>query len=224
LYAIYSGADVVNVSLGMSFLDKQSWPLGTQKGLIRNNFKEEERLWKEVFKLADEHNTTIVMAAGNENLLAGIDPMQRPSQAITVSAVDRGRKPYAKSSFSNYGEYSTVSAPGVNIYSTFDGGGYMNLSGTSMASPIVTGAVALLKSLDKKLTTSAIKSILVSTGIPVSGNIGNLVQLGNALKVVKGKLPNDNADDCSKISHQIDSLQQEIDKLKIRCPQHKKNQ
>ena len=210
LYAIYSGADVVNVSMGMDFTrPPTSWPADVQGELIRHHFKEEERLWKEVFRIAEEHNTTIVVAAGNEDILAGIDPLQRPPQAITVSAVNKTNKPYSKTTFSNFGSYSTLSAPGLHIYSTYGADGYKYLSGTSMAAPIVTGAVALLKSIDRKLTTQAIKNILVSTGIPISGNVGNMIQIGKAMRVA----------DCYSIHRKIDSLKKEIESLSRKCPQ-----
>jgi len=221
LYAIYSGADVINVSLGMDCTDKASFlPIEIQKGIIRSNFKEEERLWNEVFRIANQRNVVIVIAAGNNNVLAGIDPMHRPSEAITVSAVDKANNPFKKSSFSNYGEFSTVSAPGVQIYSTIGDNGYMYLDGTSMAAPIVTGAVALLKSKNKKLSSAAIKKILISTGIPVRGNIGNMIQLGKALNATSQKNDVIESDciDCDKIARKRDSLQREIEKLKSKCP------
>lgn len=220
LYAIYSGADVVNVSLGMDYTDKAaSLSLGIQNGLIRNNFKEEERLWNEVFRIADQRNATIVIAAGNNNLLAGIDPMHRPSHAITVSAVDKANSPYSKSSFSNYGEFSTVSAPGVQIYSTIGDDSYRYLDGTSMASPIVTGAVALLKSKNKKLSSSMIKNILITTGIPVRGNVGNMIQLAKALNAAGTvNLKDGKCVECDKINREVDSLKREIEKRKQKCP------
>ncbi|WP_421877886.1 cadherin domain-containing protein [Pacificispira sp.] len=66
------------------------------------------------------------------------------------------------SSFSNYGRYSVdLGAPGSSIYSTYTGGGYRSLSGTSMATPHVTGAIALLLSEDPSMTYSqAIDAIL----------------------------------------------------------------
>lgn len=223
LYAIYNGADVINVSLGMSFTDKAIfWNARNQDRLIHNHFKEEERLWDEVFKIADGHNTTIVLAAGNENILAGIDPMHRPSQAITVSAVDRANRPYSKSPFSNYGEYSTLSAPGVQIFSTYDNNSYIYLDGTSMAAPIVAGAVALIKSINSELSTCSIKSVLVSTGIAVSGDVGNLIQLGDALRaILNGQYSGGDCNDCDKIAREIDSLQNEIEKRLIKCPQYR---
>jgi len=220
LYAIYSGADVINISIGLELtLKSVNLPLAIQKDLISEYFKEEERLWNEVFRIADNRNCCIVLAAGNENLLAGIDPLQRPVSAITVSAIDKTGSPYSKSSFSNFGSYSTISAPGVNIYSTFGANGYAFRDGTSMASPIVAGAVALMKSINKKLTNAEIKKILINTGDHVSGNSGNMIQIGKAMMAVKanGNM-NDNNDECSSIAREIDSLQKEISSRLLKCP------
>ncbi|GHU77713.1 hypothetical protein FACS189414_5040 [Bacteroidia bacterium] len=153
--------------------------------MIRNHFKEEERLWREIMRIAASHNSTIVVAAGNDNVLAGIDAMQRPELFVTVSAVDKNNRSFGKADFSNYGQFSTVSAPGVGIYSSVGKNDYATMDGTSMAAPIVTGAIALMKSLNDSLTTKQIICILQSTGLPTQGNIGKLIQLDKALQVVK---------------------------------------
>ena len=184
LYAVYNGADVVNLSLGMAL--NTSMPENLQQELIRSHFKEEERVWKKVFAIANRNNTAIVIAAGNENLMAGIEPMHRSEDVIVVAAVDESHNPiYNKSGFSNYGPFTDVSAPGANILSSVGRNKYEVMSGTSMAAPIVTGAVALIKSVNRPLSTSQIKQILQETGIEVNGNIGKLIQLDKALQKAK---------------------------------------
>ncbi len=49
--------------------------------------------------------------------------------------------------------YSTVSAPGVDIYSTVGSNDYQVMDGTSMAAPIVTGTIALMKSLNENFNS-----------------------------------------------------------------------
>lgn len=185
LYALYQGADVINVSLGSQFKSLAQFPEREQLDLIQNHFKEEERLWLEIMRIAAKHNATIVVAAGNDNILAGIDALQRPDQFITVSAIDRNNASLNKANFSNYGPYSKISAPGVGIYSTVGANSYQIMDGTSMAAPIVTGAVALMKSINPNLTTKQIICILQNTGLPVNNNIGKLIQIDEALQKVK---------------------------------------
>lgn len=185
LYALYQGADVVNVSLGNQFTGLSQFPENAQQDLINNHFKEEERLWFEISRIASKHKATIVVAAGNDNVLAGIDAIQRPDNFIVVSAIDKNNNAFGKSNFSNYGKYSTISAPGVGIYSCVGSNNYEMMDGTSMAAPIVAGAVALMKSINDSLTTKQIICILQGTGIGTKGNIGRLIQLDKALQKVK---------------------------------------
>jgi hypothetical protein len=144
-------------------------------------------LWNKIMQIAEKHNAAIVVAAGNDNVLAGITPYQRQKNVIVVSATDKNNQPASsqKADFSNYGEYSTVSAPGVGIYSSIGKNGYDTLSGTSMASPIVAGTVALMKCLNESLTAKQIICILKTTGMETGSYIGELVQIDKALETVK---------------------------------------
>jgi subtilisin family serine protease len=108
------------------------------------------------------------LAAGNDGANAC---NQSPARAgttdgiATVAAVDSGD---AEASWSNYGSCVDIWGPGVNIYSTYRGGGYATLSGTSMASPHVDGGGALYLSTHSGASPStverALKSAAVSTG------------------------------------------------------------
>jgi len=69
-----------------------------------------------------------------------------------------------KASFSNYSSTVVdVFAPGVYIYSTIPNGNYMFMSGTSMASPVVTGIAAILKSIKSDLTAAELKQIITNS-------------------------------------------------------------
>ena len=184
LYAIYQGADVVNVSLGANFAGLDALDESDQQRLVNNHFKEEERLWMEVSRIAANHRTTLVFAAGNNNVLAGIDALHRPTDVIVVSAIEKKYSDFNKADFSNYGRHSTISAPGESIYSTIGKKDYAFMDGTSMAAPIITGTVALMKSVNDSLTTRNIICALRNSGLDTDGRIGRLVQVDKALESV----------------------------------------
>lgn len=190
LYAIYKECDVVNISLGSSGVpdEMQNVDPSDQLSLIQRGIRtNEERVWDMVFKIAHDKNCTLVFAAGNENILSGFDPMKRNNDCVIVSAVDKNMR---KASFSNYGNYvqynySTISAPGTEILSAMPGNKYEFLQGTSQAAPIVTGSIALMKSLNKNLTTKDVIEILQKTGLKSKDPIGNHLNLYEALKTVR---------------------------------------
>lgn len=221
LYAINKGADVVNVSLGMSIPDNLTrLSEGQQLNYITSSYRQEELIWENIYSKAKKRNCTIVFAAGNENVISGIDPKKRSKNVIKVSALN---KELNKADFSNYGvypnlnrEYSTLSAPGVSIYSAAPDNQYVSLQGTSMAAPIVSGAVALLKSIDKNLSTEQVINIFKETGENVGDNIGPMINVGRALQRLKGDTIVD--DKCERIKHEVSILKAKIDSLVSICP------
>ncbi len=98
----------------------------------------------------------IFVAAGNEssesqNYLNGRDDV------ISVAATDENDN---AASFTNYGTWVDICAPGNNILSTYKGGGYSSLSGTSMATPISASVAALIWSYDPALNAEQVESYL----------------------------------------------------------------
>ena len=157
LYAIKNKADVINLSLGMQIPSGVNIPLQDQKDYINSSAKDEEEFWDDLFNYANEKNVTCVLAAGNSNIMTGFDPFQRSKNTIKVGAIDKNQN---KASFSNFGPNTNIYAPGTNIYGAKPGDSYEILQGTSMAAPIVSGFVGLLKSMNKNLTNQQIISII----------------------------------------------------------------
>ncbi len=127
----------------------------------------ENQTFRDVVLAARRAGITMVCAAGN----SGPSPNSvgypaRYIETIAVAAVDdRDSVP----NFSSRGREIAVSAPGVDVLSTWPGRRYRKSSGTSMAAPHVSGAVALMLEADPALTPSEVKSILQSTSVPLSG-------------------------------------------------------
>lgn len=170
LYAIKNKADVINLSLGMQIPLGINIPLDEQKKLINSTAKDEEEFWNDLFAYATENNTICVLAAGNSNISTGIDPFQRSNNTIKVGAFAIDNQ---KAVFSNYGNLTTIYAPGTEIIGAKPNNSYEQLEGTSMAAPIVTGIVALLKSKNKNTTLSEVKMYLVANS-KLKNNINQL--------------------------------------------------
>src|SRR5574337_724162 len=101
----------------------------------------------------------VVVCAGNNGIDEGIAPS---STMISVAATDSND---VKASWSSYGNCVDVAAPGVGIYSTTRGGGYGSWNGTSLASPIVAGTVALIKTANPALAPADVEKVLFSTAV-----------------------------------------------------------
>jgi subtilisin len=124
---------------------------------------------------------TYVVSAGNDHKDAStFSPASNPN-VIAVSAIaDSDGKcgglggPTNHGSddtladFSNYGKAVSIAAPGVNILSTYKDDSYTTLSGTSMASPFISGAAALYKASHKSASPSEVRDALLNAGSTVS--------------------------------------------------------
>ncbi|MEA2419912.1 MAG: thermitase [Thermoleophilaceae bacterium] len=103
---------------------------------------------------AQDHNTLLVVAAGNDSENIDKHPLYPASYGDSnILAVAATTSSDALASFSNFGsEAVDVAAPGDSIYSTYLGGGYRILSGTSMAAPYAAGVAALLRKQEPDAT------------------------------------------------------------------------
>jgi serine protease len=173
VYAAANGADVINMSWG--------GPTFTTTG-------------QNVCNYAWGQGCILVAAAGNDDVSSQFYPAAM-NNVISVAATASGD---GKASFSNYGSWVDISAPGNNIYSTTVSGTYGNKSGTSMASPLVAGLVGLMWSLNPGMTKTDLINCLYSTATNINAmNPGYIGQLGagrinaaNAMQCVSTTLNN----------------------------------
>lgn len=174
-WAVDHGAQVINLSLGG---DNRS------EDIVR----ELEEAW-----LA---NVVVVAAAGNDST----DDMHYPSgygrnerftswlgtfprtyitDVISVGSTNRSDN---RSDFSNFGDTVDIAAPGNDIFSTYLDGNYESLSGTSMATPVVAGAAALVLADDPGTFTELVRDRLTSTAEDIGDEeIGRRVDLWQAV-------------------------------------------
>lgn len=149
-------ADAISLSLG-------SPAPYLYKGTCNNAYPDMTK----AIKHAIDNGIVMVVAAGN-NGKAGVSLPGCISYSTTVGAVSNSDK---VASFSGRGNALDITAPGVNIYSTVLGGLYATWSGTSMATPMITGTVALIKKAHPVYSQSQVEYALFNTAkdLGVSG-------------------------------------------------------
>ncbi|MCZ6542035.1 MAG: S8 family serine peptidase [Planctomycetota bacterium] len=139
IYATDHGADVINMSLqfadGTNYLH-DAVTYGYMSGVV------------------------LVAAAGNFGFSGGVAFPARWDETIAVAATDNQDQRW---SGSNQGPQLTVAAPGVNVWSLFGSANYAYMTGTSMATPHVSGLATLMLSLDGSLTPDEVRDILQAT-------------------------------------------------------------
>jgi subtilisin family serine protease len=145
---------------------------------------------------ANDAGLIFVAAAGNESNDNDANP-QYPSgyempNVVSVAAVDQEGN---VASFSNYGTNTVdIAAPGVGILSTVPGGGYARYSGTSMATPHVAGALALLLGNEPGLTAAQAIARLYDSGKPMATltgavRTGRMLNLGRLISGDTSPIP-----------------------------------
>lgn len=107
----------------------------------------------------------VFVSAGNSNIDENVTPT---TSMIPVSATDSND---LKASWSSYGNFVALSAPGTGIWTTSNGGIYQGWNGTSFSSPLTAGVGALLMSANKNLTPAQVENIMFSTALDL-GNAG----------------------------------------------------
>lgn len=142
IYAVNNGAKIIN----------NSWGPRTRRPSAP--------ILERAIRYAHSKNVICVFAAGNNNDNVKHYSPANMKETITVGA---STKKDSRADFSNYGRQVDVAAPGVDILSLrHNNSGYIKLSGTSMAAPHVSGAIALLLEHKPRIRRTQVKSILRS--------------------------------------------------------------
>lgn len=153
-WSAQNGADVINMSWGS---DQNST---TAQNVINNAFN---------------LGCVLVAAAGNDDVSTTFYPAGYNNVISVASTTNTD----AKSSFSNFGTWIRISAPGSQIRSTTVDGAYGFKSGTSMASPLVAGLCGLILSVNPSFTQAQVLSCLQSSAANINSQNTNYIgQLG----------------------------------------------
>ncbi|MEO7121632.1 MAG: S8 family serine peptidase [Lacisediminihabitans sp.] len=170
-WAVDHGASVINMSLTRNTLD---WPPS----------------WDDAFLYAMEHDVVIVAAAGNRG--SGTTEVGAPATmpgVLVVGGVDRNGK--ASFDASSQGITIAVSAPSEDLVGAAPGGGYYTWSGTSGATPLVAGIVALVRASHPGMDAGNVIHRLTATakGVGAVPNATYGYGLVNAAAAVTANVP-----------------------------------
>jgi len=148
IWAVDNGADVISLSLTRNTRD---WPVS----------------WDDAFGYAEDNDVVVVAAAGNRS--AGTEAVGAPATmpgVLTVGGVDRGG--FASATASSQGITIGVMAPSEDLVGAYPGDRYAEWAGTSGATPIVAGIVALVRSAYPNLDAANVINRILSTATPVT--------------------------------------------------------
>ncbi len=157
-YAKSNGADVINLSLGSSH---------------------RSAMLQEVIEDTIKNDVVVAAAAGNSNTTvphypaAGNGTAASADGLVAVTAVDMYDK---KSDYANYGTWVDIAAPGNDIRSTFPINLYANWSGTSMATPFISGQAALIHAVYGSLDPVGVETKIRNSAQPLT--LQNLTYVG----------------------------------------------
>lgn len=178
-YAVDNGAKVLNMSFGK--------PVSPGKNVV----------W-DAFKYAQDKGVLLVKAAGNENEdvaehlayptnFKNVTDEKPFVNNVLVVGASTNKNDALRASFSNFNKKMVnVFAPGEEIYSTVPHNEYKYLQGTSMASPVVAGAAAVLLAYMPNLTPAQIIESLVKSSNPSTTNqFGDFSEAGGVIDLKK---------------------------------------
>jgi subtilisin family serine protease len=161
-YAVDNGAKIINMSFGK--------PVSPYKHFV-----------DEAIRYAAAQGVLLIHGSGNDGKDITTDHFyphpqyldgKKATNYLTVGASGDESLGYIAAPFSNYSKkWVDIFAPGMYIYSTTANNGYDGADGTSLASPVVTGVAALLKSYFPNLTPEQLVQLLMTSGKPVSNQV-----------------------------------------------------
>jgi subtilisin family serine protease len=170
-YAVQHGAEVISMSLGSDD--------------IFDSYDEDEAA---AVAYAVRHGVTVLASAGNSGDV--FNEGSYPAGYAGVIAVAATQQGGGRADFSTVHTYNDVAAPGVDIMSATNTGGYQAVDGTSPACALAAGVVALMYARNPKLTAAQVNDVLIATAHRPAGGGSALLGYGpiNADAAVKASV------------------------------------
>lgn len=167
IYAVDNGASIINMSFGKGW----SWDKEAVDKAVKYALKKDVIMVHAAGNSAQDNDTTDNFPNdGYEK--KGLFGKKKAANWIEVGALSWKGGEDAPATFSNYGKGEIdLFAPGVDIYSATPDDNYEFFNGTSMASPVVAGVAAVLRSHYPDLTAIQIKEILMQSVDPIQGKV-----------------------------------------------------
>jgi thermitase len=170
-FAVANGANVVNLSFSFDersqlFADSLADVTCTASGYAG-------------CRTRGQVGAVIVAAAGNEG--ARLREWPAAYETPGLIAVGASTRSDRLADFSNFGSWVAIASPGEGILSTVPGGGYATWSGTSMATPLLSGVVALLRAADGALLPTDVVRQVVGTASAIDDKVNRRVDAASAL-------------------------------------------
>jgi subtilisin family serine protease len=171
--SIYFAKIAANNELPEGAMAKGIAVLGGAADIINCSAGQHPTAWDELTQTFDRNptaaacyntwrkGTLIVAGKGNDSS----EEFFMPADLPTVLGVSASRSDGRKAEFSNYGSGVDLAAPGVWLYTLARNSGYTFFTGTSAATPLVTGVASLIKSLKPELDADEIEQIMKNTAL-----------------------------------------------------------
>jgi hypothetical protein len=172
------GADVINLSLGTT---RRTELLDEIVAAVTCEQDDDPGEDDDCLVGPDQHGAVVVIAAGN----SGSDIPEYPAAEGVLGSLSIGASTSVDTlaSFSNYGSWVHVAAPGEAILSSVPGGEYAVWSGTSMATPLVAGEAALIRAANPNFSAVDVVGQIISKSEGINGPVSKRIDVAAALGI-----------------------------------------
>ncbi len=166
-YAVDNGASIINMSFGKG----ESWNKKIVDDAVRYAAKKDVLLVHAAGNSSE--NTDVARNYPNDNYAKKkLFGKKQAENWLEIGALSWKKGEDAAATFSNYGKKNVdLFAPGVAIYSTTPDNNYGDAQGTSMASPVVAGVAAIIRSYFPTLSACQVKDVLMESVVPLTQKV-----------------------------------------------------